>query len=109
MVDEEGEVEVVFPWPAQALLLCLCSRLLSLFHDVTRSFFSLPSSSPSLSPSLSPSPRPPRHLHLSPPRLTSSPPIEHSPPPPPLFLLRDNSRLTPNNTRFRHKSRTCPP
>lgn len=64
-----------FPLAASALwiaLLCLSSRLLSLFHDVTHSFFlSLPSALALLLPLPSPQPR---LLHNSPapPRLTSS-------------------------------------
>ena len=46
-----------FPLAGSACALCLarlCSRLLSLFHDVTRSFFPLPLPSPSPSPSSPP-------------------------------------------------------
>lgn len=98
--------QLVFPWPGEALLALLCSRLLSLFHDVTRSFFSLP---------CPPHPRPRPHPHIEPhlaylliflsrPCLTSSStPLRLS------FSYGRLFRLAPNNTRFGHKSRTCPP
>ena len=113
MVDEEGEDEVVFPWPGQALYCLaqsLCSRLLSHYFMTSLTLFS--SSRPPIalalihpSPHPSPrssSPRPPRHL-LSRPRLTSSFPSST------IRLSFSSGRLTPNNTRFGHKSRTCPP
>jgi hypothetical protein len=66
---------------ATALPLCLRSRLLSLLHDVTRSFFPLPFSSPSpshspllTSASSSSSPQQPR-----PARVDIIPFISHSP------------------------------
>ncbi|KAH9994382.1 hypothetical protein BJV77DRAFT_303207 [Russula vinacea] len=89
MTDEEGERRRCFPLAASACaLLCLCSRLLSLYHDVTRSFSPLPSTRPR--PRISPP-----HLSLvlfvsttAPPPLTSS--LSSLAPLPPLFLLRAN-------------------
>ena len=88
MVDEEGEDEVVFPWPGQALYCLaqsLCSRLLSHYFMTSLTLFSLSRPPIALALTLA--------LVLTSASSTSSLPpppdiifsIEHSPP---LFLLR---------------------
>jgi hypothetical protein len=78
-------------------LLCLCSRLLSLYHDVTRSFSPLPSTRPRprISPS-SPQPRPLR-LHNCPATVDLSFSSERIP-----------RLITKQDPFLGHKSRTCP-
>jgi hypothetical protein len=103
---------VVFP--GRFPLLCCCSACVlgcSHYFMTSLALFSLsrpphsPSPSPSPSSSLSPSPRPPHHLLSRPldiiPFHRALPSASLSPP--------GDSRLAPNNTRFGHKSGTCPP